>query len=393
MTTAFIAALALANPQNQTVEVPFKIADNAIIVESVINGRKVACMFDTGFSGYYKLNATVNLGRPTGSITLRDFVGEFQAPTVRLTSMKMGPLDLKVNDEATAVVHGNNNYSMVYGTHVDGIMGLAPIAHTVFTIDFERSRFVFHPKSFDITRLPVDGQRNHRLRMLPKGNNSIELSVEAHNGNKMTLALDTGNAFYATTHKDVLERIGLWKPGTKPNFMRQAWVASGAVDSWYAKLRNVKIYGIPVEESVWSIIDLPSSSADGDGTVGFGFLRNFNITVDMERRLVHLANFSGRVSDPPLGDIGLAATYRPEMQRMWIFNVTPGGPADRAGIKRGDHLLGIDGEFVRNMDFESLRRALEGEPGSTVNLSVSRNGELIRHELKRETMVNPTLTN
>ena len=38
-----------------------------------------------------------------------------------------------------------------------------------------------------------------------------------------------------------------------------------------------------VARSVWSVIDLPSSSAQHDGTIGFGFLKHFNITIDLKR--------------------------------------------------------------------------------------------------------------
>ena len=103
------------------------------------------------------------------------------------------------------------------------------------------------------------------LKMLPIGNNSVEAEVVAPNGKKMILALDTGNAFFATTHRDVLERIGLWPANQAPKFMKSAFVASGEVASWYKKMTDLTIFGVPVKSSVWSIIDLPSSSAEGDG--------------------------------------------------------------------------------------------------------------------------------
>lgn len=397
MLTATIAALPiLLNIANTSTvqeasEWPFKIMESSMVVDSEVNGRKVSCMFDTGFSGSYVLNQSVNVGKPTGVMNLQDFVGVFQAPTVDITSLKLG--SVKMDTTGMSVVQmPDQDYSMSYGTHCDGIMGLEVIAHRVTTINFEKSKFQFHPDSYDISKFK--GQPGKTvLKMLPIGNNSIELTVVASNGQKLHLALDTGNGFYATTHKDSLERIGLWKNGVKPNFVKQSFVASGAVDSWDIEFENMNIFGHVVPYSVWNIIDRPASDAEGDGTVGFGFLKNFNITIDMERRLVMLENFTKETSSPKIGDVGFYGFYDEKSKRTIITRVLPGGPAEKAGIKPGDFLVGIENELLEPMGFRALLSRLEGEPGSILNISTSRGGNLTRHALKRETMVNKPITN
>src|SRR5437773_2611322 len=66
-----------------------------------------------------------------------------------------------------------------------------------------------------------------------------------------------------------------------------------------------KIFGVPVKGSIWDVIDLPSSSVEDDGTVGYGFLKNFNIVIDFERRYVWLENFTGKVADEPKAEPGI----------------------------------------------------------------------------------------
>jgi hypothetical protein len=380
-------ALAVAATLQNTIEIPFRLADDAIIVDAVVNGRKASFMFDSGFSGALILSDELSIGAPSGTMRLRDFVGEFEARTVKLKSLKLGPLDIPAGD-MEVVQKPLSHMSMSYNMHTDGIMGMEVMRGRIFTIDFQRSRFLVHPASHDISVKKPDGKRTFLARMLPIGNNSIELNVETKSGKRMKLALDTGNAFFATTHKDVLQRIGLWDEGKDANFMRTAWVASGPVDSWYKMMRDLNIFGVPVESSVWSIIDLPSSSAEGDGTVGFGFLKNFNITVDVGRRRVWLENFTGRTGNEPVGDIGIDVGFTASGQRARIFRVTPGSPADRAGIKAGDELLGVDGREVLDVGWRQLNRMFEGEVGTTVRLAVSRQGSLARHELKREYLIN-----
>jgi serine protease Do len=56
-----------------------------------------------------------------------------------------------------------------------------------------------------------------------------------------------------------------------------------------------------------------------------------------------------------------------------ITSVTPGGPAERAGIQRGDVVTAINNQTV--VDHHSLRNQIAGmTPGSTANVTVVRNG-------------------
>jgi hypothetical protein len=375
-------------PQSAPVEVPFRLGDDAIVVDAQVNGRKVSLMFDTGFSGTVVLNASVNIGATTGVMNLRDFVGTFQASTVKIKTFKLGSMNIDPQDKE-AVLTGDRDYSFSYNTHCDGIMGYEVIGDRVFEINFENKKFIFHPKSVDITKRTPDNKKTFLAKLLPTGHNSLEMEVLAPTGKKLVLALDTGNAFYATTHKDVLERVGLWPAGQSAKFLKAAFVASGEVSSWYKSMKDMTIYGVPVAESTWSIIDLPSSSAEHDGTVGFGFLKNFNITVDYDRRRVWLENHSGKAGNEPDGDLGISAFYDPDDKRLKIGRVAPDSPAAKAGLKRGDHILSLDGVENFNIGYRRLLTLFEGPKGSKAQLVVSRQGSLIRVELEREFLVNP----
>lgn len=369
------------------VSIPFKIADNAIVVDVTVNGKKTSCMFDTGFSGYFLLNDSLNVGKPSGAMTLKDFVGTFQASTIKLNSVKFGEFNVPVSD-AEIVQQPVEHLSESYNTHTDGIMGMAVFKDLVTEINMQNSKFIIHPKGTDITKRVPDGKRTFLARMLPVGHTSIEMTVETSEGKKMTLALDTGNAFFAATHKEVLERVGVWPAGKKPDFMRTSWVGSGPVDSFYTLLTNTKVFGVPVKRSVWSIIDLPSSDSAHDGTIGFGFLKNFNVTIDFERRRVWLELFKENANHEPVADVGISVFYDPRIKRHRIWNVTPGSPAERAGIKRGDDLLGIANNDLLNAGDRVIAELLEGPVGSKVQLAISRGGVLNRIEVERAYLVN-----
>lgn len=383
---AVLAASLLS--QSEGIEVPFIIGDNAIVAEATVNGRKVSCMFDTGFSGSFVLNDNINIGKATGSMTLRDFVGSFAASTVPIKTLFVGKQKIRTPDDMAAVQQPGGSQSLSYNTHANGIMGMEVMQDFVLEINLQRSCFIFHPQSFDFTKRVPDNKRTFLVKMLPKGVNSIELSTETAEGKKMTLALDTGNSFYATTHKDVLERIGLWTSGRKPDFMGTSFVASGAVEAWNLELKNLKIFSVPTPQSVWNIIDRPSSSSDHDGTVGFGFLKNFNMIIDLKRRRVWLDNFTGKTAEAPKAGVGLNAWYYPEYQRYIVVSVTPGGPAEKAGIKSGDMILSLDGQDALNIGYRGFADKMEGDLDSTVKLTISRRGVLQNFEVKRAYLFN-----
>ncbi|CAN1535037.1 PDZ_CTP_protease domain containing protein [Fimbriimonadaceae bacterium] len=366
--------------------VPFRQTDSAILVDITANGKKMTCMFDTGYGGTLLLASNLNIGPSTGVQELRDFVGSFAASTVKLKSMSIGGLNVPAADRTIVVMP--NDMSASYGTHVDGILGLDGVRDHVMEINFEKNQFIFHPKSVDVTKKVPDNKRTFLAKLLPIGGSAMELAVQVSTGKKLTLALDTGNGFYATTHKDSLERVGLWKEGTKPKYFFTAGVASGAVDSWYYRMKNATIFGVPVQESSWSVIDLPSSSADSDGTIGFQFLKNFNIICDYERRRVWLENFTGKVSDDSSSDVGIRAGFNNERKRTIIFAVAPDSPAEVAGIKVGDQLLSVDGQEQIEGTYERIEKLMKGPKGSKVKLVTSRNGEVKRYEIERKELLN-----
>ncbi|MBI5706240.1 MAG: PDZ domain-containing protein [Armatimonadetes bacterium] len=383
-----LAAFAAFQGTSAPIEVPFRIGSDAIIVDATVNGRKLSLMFDTGFGGAIVHSAGINLGKATGKMTLRDFVGEFEAETTDIKSFRLGSVEIDPKGMVAVKDNAEGDYSQSYNTHCDGILGFQALTKYVLEINMEKSRFVLHPKSFDFTTRVPDNKRTFLAKLLPTGHNAMEMEVSTSDGKKMTMALDTGNAFYATTHRDVLERIGAWQVGAKPKFMKASFVASGEVASWSKRLKNMVVFGVPVPDGCWDIIDAPSGSAESDGTIGFGFLKNFNVLVDYERRRVWLENFNGKVGSEDPGEIGIYAANDPNTKRAIVVFVAPESPAARAGIKVRDAILSIDGIDELNVGHRALQKLLEGAVGSTVKLVLSRNGNLMRLDLKRELLVN-----
>ena len=73
---------------------------------------------------------------------------------------------------------------------------------------------------------------------------------------------------------------------------------------------------------------------------------------------------------------GIGVEYYRLRDTLMITSVTPGGPADKAGIKIGDKLIGVDNKPISgvNMKEQEVAARVRGKRGSSVNLWINRGG-------------------
>ena len=88
----------------------------------------------------------------------------------------------------------------------------------------------------------------------------------------------------------------------------------------------------------------------------------------------------GRVSSPGRPWLGVAADD--VRGRLMVSRVTPGGPAEVAGIRRGDEIVGVAGEPARSLADFYRKVWATGSAGTTVPLDVEQGGEKRRIGVK-----------
>lgn len=75
--------------------------------------------------------------------------------------------------------------------------------------------------------------------------------------------------------------------------------------------------------------------------------------------------------------VGIGITIQTQMQEngLLVTDVTPGGPAEAAGIQAGDILTEVEGQSVVELGREQTVAQVRGEPGTEVNLTLLRGTE------------------
>jgi carboxyl-terminal processing protease len=82
---------------------------------------------------------------------------------------------------------------------------------------------------------------------------------------------------------------------------------------------------------------------------------------------------------------GIGAWVDTNAEYLTIVSPMPGSPAEQAGLEPGDRVIAVDGEDVTGIDANIVIRSVLGPAGTTVNLTIAREGEseLLEFEIVR----------
>lgn len=86
---------------------------------------------------------------------------------------------------------------------------------------------------------------------------------------------------------------------------------------------------------------------------------------------------------------GIGAWVDTTSDYLTIISPIPGSPAESVGLEPGDKIIAIDGEDMTGIDAELVRQRVLGPAGSTVNLTIAREGEseTLEFSITREKIV------
>ena len=126
-----------------------------------------------------------------------------------------------------------------------------------------------------------------------------------------------------------------------------------------------------------AILSGGSSFGGEGGNIGIGFAVPSNMAKQVADQLMKGGKVSRGYMGARLGNVPADAAPMlglKDAKGVYVADITPHGPADKAGLKQEDVVTAIDGKKVDNSD-ELTMDVISRAPGSTVTLDVVRNGQ------------------
>lgn len=93
------------------------------------------------------------------------------------------------------------------------------------------------------------------------------------------------------------------------------------------------------------------------------------------------------------GGIGVYIGKDPKTKQVNVIAPIDGTPAARAGLKRGDVILSVDGKTTKGLDLDLVMNLIRGRSGSTVHMTILRGkGDVRDYAIERQVIEVPSMT-
>lgn len=352
----------------QSTTVPFELVNNHMYVEVRLNGKPYVFLFDTGGRNVVTPTTAKELGLATEGALKGNGVGE-KAEDFGLTTvahLEVGDAHL---DNQPFVVIALESFGAVEGRPITGVFGYEVFKRFIVRTDYEhREVTLWDPASYHYagtgTRVPFTFADTNPV--VAGEIDGLPGKFTLDTGSRSSLDLSTP---FVREH-DLVRR---WNAGFSAV---SGWGVGGAARSSFTRLKSVSLGGIAIPETVVGLSE-QRSGAQSDiylaGNVGAGILKRFTIVWDYPHQQIYFEP-NGRFEEPEVFDrAGLWANLGGA--GFVIVDVTPGGPAEQAGLKAGDEVRSVDGRAAgSDLSLPDFRQSLKRAPGTPVRLEVVRAG-------------------
>lgn len=352
------------------------LSGGVVIIKATIDDKADSLNFilDTGSGGISLDSTTVSrlgIERTPSDKTIRGIAGIKQVDfaynhTLNFPGVKVDSLDFHINDYSLL--------SGIYGIRVDGIAGFSLLNRYIFKLNYDN--FTVEVWSPGDLKYPRGGQV---LTPAFSGLPMQYLEIEDANKRLGRYYLDTGAGLCLLLSEEYATDSAIFSPRRR-KFITIAEGLGGKTEMELSVIKNMqfgnyRFRNVPtyIFQDEYNVTQYPFLA----GLVGNDLMRRFNVILNYPQRQIHiLPNTHFREAfDYAYAGLNLFA----EDGAIYITDVVPGSPADKAGLQNDDLMVSVSNDLSGNL--QTYKELLQ-EPGSTVKVIVSRNAELLEYFIK-----------
>lgn len=165
-----------------------------------------------------------------------------------------------------------------------------------------------------------------------------------------------------------------------------ALVTSLAVEYKYGEYKKLAILEKSIENDFYKKVDK-------EELINGALKGMFEATGDQYSQYYTKSEFEKLMEQTSGTFVGIGVVISPVEDENLITVVAPmeGSPAEKSGIKPGDKILKVNGEDVSSKQMDKALTLIKGKEGTTVNITIKRNNQVLDFDVKRAKIINKTI--
>ncbi|MFH1214557.1 MAG: PDZ domain-containing protein [Candidatus Neomarinimicrobiota bacterium] len=370
--------------QTTSTAIPFKLADNLIVIQVELNRTTLNLILDTGMPfdgallfGSDKVDAaqlTFTSKMPVGGVDGNPILSDVSLGA----TLKVPNLTL-TNQMIVAIPRDATRSRQFEG--VDGIIGFSLFNHLIVSINYERQYMIIsQPGTVDLAKagqaVPVDIRDN---RIFLKADVKLESGAivpgefVVDTGNRNALMLNAGN-----NNALVLPARNL------PYF---AASLTGKAQWKMGRIAGFNLGGFQLENVLASFNDGNSGTSpwEKEGNLGNQILGRFHLTFNLPGNQIYIAK-NGLFGESFDFNLAGLQVERAEDLNLTICHVIPGSPAEKAGLLTGDKILAVNKKSAAQLSRSEFEEKID-KNGKKVSVVLERSGEKFSVNMKLERFI------